>query len=135
MAKKKTVARRSQPKRTAKATRPKAGPRSQPLPGLEQARDAELDNLCEEIAEDRAIENAARKRSQAHIQAALQRMQQKGKNTHRHGGVELARVPGAEKLRVRLTGEEGDAGDEDLESAERDEARRQLAADDQDEGE
>ena len=84
---------------------------------MEQVRNARLDNLCESIADQRRVMNAARQQEQADIQGALQEMQRKGVQTFRHGGVELARVPGAEKLRVRLTTEEGDAGDGDLEPA------------------
>ena len=52
--------------------------------------------------------------AEAKIAAALQRMVVKGQHVYVHGGVELARVPGAEKLRVRLVKEQGDATAADL---------------------
>lgn len=101
--------------------KPKRGARSQPLPGMEQARSRKLDNLCESIAEHRERMNAARTEEQSDISAALQEMQKKGIHTFKHNGVELARVPGAEKLRVRLTKDHGDASDDDLEDGDADE--------------
>lgn len=59
--------------------------------------------------------NRARTDEQADIQAALTEMVAKGVPVYRHAKIELVRVPGAEKLRVRVTKEEGDAGAEDLE--------------------
>ncbi len=121
MAKKrgKTKPIKSKVKPKSKAARAaKKGPRSQPLPGLEQVRDAVLDNICEGIGDERGRMNAAKTEEKGLIQAALQRMQKRGLSVFRHAGVELARVPGAEKLRVRLTKEAGDAGEEDLEPAE-----------------
>jgi len=59
--------------------------------------------------------NAAKLEEQGLISSALQAMQKDGRSVYRHARIELARVPGAEKLRVRLTKEEGDAGAEDLE--------------------
>jgi hypothetical protein len=93
----------------------KRGARSQPLPGMEGVRNAKLDNLCEGIAEQRRVMNAAHVETQTDITAALQEMQRKGISVYKHGGIELARVPGAEKLRVRLTKEQGDADGDDLE--------------------
>lgn len=108
----------------------KKGERSQPLPGMEQVRSKRLDNLCESIAEHRATMNAARTEEQSDISAALHEMQKKGIHTFKHNGVELARVPGAEKLRVRLTKDHGDAGDEDLDDTGReyDEERSEAVA-------
>lgn len=76
---------------------------------MEQVRSRRLDNVCEGIAEERALMNKARLDEKGLIQSALQAMQKADVTIYRHGGVELARVPGAEKLRVRLTKEEGDA--------------------------
>lgn len=100
----------------------KPGARSQVLPGMEQARDRRLDNLCESIAEHRGVMNRARVEEQSDIAAALQHMVKKGTSVYKHGGVELARVPGAERLRVRLTKEQGDADADDLETGEHDDA-------------
>jgi hypothetical protein len=80
---------------TRSTRRAKPGPRSQALPGLEQVRNSRLENVCESIAETRGEMNKLR---------------------GDHAGVELSRVPGEEKLRVRTsrenataeTAEEGD---------------------------
>jgi len=81
---------------------------------MEQVRSRKLDNLCEAIAECRAQKNAAVTEEKSLDATALQVMVGEGLAVYRHGGVELARIPGAEKLRVRMTREEGDAGDADL---------------------
>jgi len=89
-----------------------------PDPSFERVRSAALDRLCESIGEHRDTMNAAKADERADISAALQVMQKRNITVYRHARVELARVPGAEKLRVRMTKEEGDAGETDLESAE-----------------
>ncbi len=99
----------------------KPGARSQVLPGLEQVRDRRLDNLCESMAEHRRAMNTARVEEHSDIAAALQHMVKKGVSVYKHGGIELARVPGAERLRVRLTKETGDADADDLETGDDDE--------------
>ena len=98
----------------------KPGARSQVLPGMEQTRDRRLDNLCESIGEHRGLMNKARVEEQGDIAAALQHMVKKNVSVYKHGGIELARVPGAEKLRVRLTKETGDADEGDLAAGEDD---------------
>ena len=104
-------------KHVAKSTkRPAPHARSQTLPGLEGTRNGKLDNLCEGIAEVRARMNAARQEESGLVVSALQQMVAKKVTVYKHNGVELARVPGAEKLRVRLVKEHGDADDADLEA-------------------
>lgn len=103
--------------RTVKRAR---GARSQVLPGMEQVRDVKLDNLCEAIGQVRATANEAKQEEAGLIASTLQRMVAKDVSVYRHAGVELARVPGAEKLRVRLTKETGDATGDDLEVGEGD---------------
>lgn len=94
-------------------------PRSQTLPGMEQVRSQRLDSLCEDIADARQRGNAAKSDEAGSVQAALQDMQKStdkfpnGRTVYKHAGVELARIPGADKLRVRLTKEQGDADDDD----------------------
>lgn len=106
------------PKSKAPAKPVRKGPRSQPLPGMEQVRSKRLDNLCEGIADCRAQINSARQEETGLIVSALQTMVALALSTYRHATIELARIPGAEKLRVRVTKEDGDAGDGDLEVAE-----------------
>ncbi len=109
------------------------GARSRTLPGMERVRNRKLDNLCEAIGEERRRMNAAKLDEQASIQASLQVMQRENISIYKHAGVELARVPGAEKLRVRLTKEDGDADETDLETGETendqlgDERRKDMA--------
>lgn len=95
-------------KAKAKSSRPK-GPRSQSLPGMSEVRNTRLDNICEGIAEERQQKNAADLEEKQLTSTALQVMQSSKISAYRHAGVELARVPGAEKLRVRLTKETGDS--------------------------
>ena len=109
MAKKKS---RSRPlkkvaaKRVASSARTrKPGARSQALPGMEQIRNVRLDHACEGIAETRSNMNALRLDERSDMQAALAEMHTKGLTSYHHGGVELVRVPGAEKLRVRTVKE------------------------------
>lgn len=85
------------------------GPRSQPLPGMENVRAGALDNLCEGIGDCRDTMNVASVEEKKLIASALKQMQKRNLSVYRHARVELARVPGAEKLRVRVTKEEGDA--------------------------
>jgi hypothetical protein len=118
MAKKKT-ARSKAPKRgQARSIRKRArSPRQPPLPGTEAVRSAKLDRICEGIGDERDTINKARQEESGMIQGALQEMQRKGITVYRHARIELSRVPGAEKLRVRVTKEEGDADASDLEAA------------------
>lgn len=77
---------------------------------MEQARNTRLDNICEGIAQERGVMNAASMEEKSLINAGLQEMQDKKITVHKHAGVELVRVPGADKLRVRLTKDTGSAG-------------------------
>ena len=108
----KKAARRQVRAQVAKALKKgpsRRSPRSRPLPGMEEIRNGRLDNLCEAIGDERERMNAAKVEEQASIQAALQEMQRTSTTVYRHAGIELARVPGAEKIRVRVTKETGDA--------------------------
>lgn len=101
--------------REAKPRKQRQSVRSQALPGMERVRNTRLDNLCEAIGDERESVNKAKQEEQSLIGAALNEMQRSGITVYRHSKIELARVPGAEKLRVRLTKEEGDASESDLE--------------------
>lgn len=85
----------------AKTGKPRGRPRSQPLPGLEEARLSKLDNLCESIGESRSQMNKLRQEEAQDLRAALKLMRKHERTSYRHAGVEMARVPGEEKLRVR----------------------------------
>jgi hypothetical protein len=73
-------------------------------------RNAKLDNLCEGIGEELDLANRATQDADSLKASALQVMQQRKLQVYKHAGVELARVPGSEKLRVRRTKDQtGDA--------------------------
>lgn len=116
MAKKKAAKRKAgkpaKAKGKARAPRTrKPGPRSQTLPGMEQVRIARLDNLCEAIAETRGEINDLKATEIGNEQAALKVMQANDVMAYKHGGVQLLRVPGDEKLSVRTSKEtSNDAG-------------------------
>lgn len=85
---------------------------------MEQVRSRKLDNICESINDCRSQKNDAVTEERSLEASALQVMQKEDRTVYRHGGVELARIPGAEKLRVRLTKEEGDADESNLKKPE-----------------
>jgi len=70
---------------------------------MEQVRDRMLDRLCESIGDTRDQMNRLRQDEAADTSNALRRMQDKGTSHYIHAGVELTRVPGSDKLRVRRT--------------------------------
>jgi len=78
-----------------------AHPRDRPLPGMENVRIHELDAICVAIAEGREAMNALRHEDADNKIAALKRMRKHQKKSWRHAGVELERIEGEEKLRVR----------------------------------
>lgn len=101
---------KSQP--NGKAGKPrKRAPRARPLPmeGIEQVRNVKLDRLCEAIGEERDTKNAATVRERGHLAKVLEVMHDAKVTVYKHAGIELTRVPGAEKLRVRLVDDDGDA--------------------------
>lgn len=102
-------AKKAEAKKAAKGAAKKPSPRSQVLPGMEQVRNRRLDNICEGIAQERSIMNAASVEEKSLIATALQVMQDDKRTIYKHSGVELVRVPGADKLRVKLTKDSGDA--------------------------
>jgi hypothetical protein len=110
------MARRSK----AKAAEPKPRRRARQgvLPGTESVRSQKLDAICESIGDEREAMNKARTETQVLIAAALDVMTKKNLTVYRHDKIELARIPGADKLRVRVTKEEGDADDTDNDDAE-----------------
>ena len=91
----------------AKATKRQAVPRDAPLPTMAQPRNAVLERLCVSVEEQRAVMNAARAQEKGDLQAALQEMQRRDLSQFVYAGVELTRVTGADKLRVRVVDDEG----------------------------
>jgi hypothetical protein len=108
------MARRAKGKATKPTpTKPRRRARQGVLPGTESVRSEKLDAICESIGDERDAMNKARTETQALIGAALDIMTKKNLTVYRHDKIELARIPGADKLRVRVTKEEGDADDTD----------------------
>lgn len=97
-------------------------PRPVPLPGLEDTRIEALDDVATSIADIRAKMAELRELEGTDLRTALKLMRDHGRMTWRAAGVELARVPGEEKLRVRTSKEsataesEEDDGDETVEA-------------------
>lgn len=85
----------------------KGGARAQALPGMEQVRSAALDRICEDLADDRKRQAQAVADEKSDKQLALAQMHQENIAAYHHAGIELVRVPGEEKLRVRVTDEDG----------------------------
>jgi len=120
MAKKAARHKKAKPARGKKQTRRQAErvlktgpirkrPRDIPLPGLEDARIGPLDDIAASISEVRASMNELRTTEAGYLQNALNLMRKYEKTAWRAHGVELVRVPGEEKLRVRTSKEQASA--------------------------
>lgn len=93
---------------------PKRAPRQPALGGIGDLRIKPLDRVCVAIAEVRGDINNLRAEEGGLLRQALSEMRSARKQTYRHAGVELARVPGEERLRVRTTkGEDATAETEE----------------------
>lgn len=84
-------------------------PKDQALPGLEHLRIKPLDDICASISDTRAQQNDLRAEEAGLEQTALHLMRKHTKTAWRAHGVELVRVPGEEKLRVRTSREKATA--------------------------
>ena len=121
MAKKKGAKAKGKPKQTKKQAKSvlrkgpirKKAPRETPLPGMEDARIRPLDDICASISETRQQQNDLRAEEAGLEQTALRLLRTHGKTAWRHAGVELIRVPGEEKLRVRTSRASATAESED----------------------
>jgi hypothetical protein len=72
-----------------------------------------LDAICEGIGDERETMNRAKEEEAALVTAALQLMTKRGITVYRHATIELARIPGADRLRIRVTKEPGHADETD----------------------
>lgn len=83
-------------------TSPRPRVRAQPLPGMEQVRDAVLDGICEGIGDDLDQINSATQDLGSLRDAGRHHMEKTGQSYYRHSGVGITLVPGAgAKLRVK----------------------------------
>jgi len=76
-------------------------PRQQPL--IEGVRIKPLDDVAATIGDLRDQMNALRTDEAEQLKVALELMREHKRTTWNHAGVELVRVPGVEKLRVRTS--------------------------------
>jgi hypothetical protein len=108
------AARKRAPTKGKKPREAKRRPRQQPL--IEDVRIKALDDICASISETREEINELKQTEAGQEKNALALMRKHDKTSWRHSGVELIRVPGEERLRVRTTkaaatAEVSDAGD------------------------
>lgn len=96
-----------------KDSKPRGRPRQHPLAGMEDVRIDDLDEAAAALAEIRDQMNQLRTDEAGHLRNALKLMRQHKRTTWRASGVELFRVPGEEKLRVRTSKEKATAESED----------------------
>lgn len=94
-----------------KAAKPRAKKPKQQRLLDDMPKDRILDRLCETIAEAREQANELRTTEKAAMAQALARMQNENLTQYTAHGIELLRVEGQDKLRVRLV--DSDAGGED----------------------
>jgi hypothetical protein len=90
------------PAKARQAKQQQRKPRAQELPGV-GVRHTDLDRLCESIGEARDSVNALRGEEKGLCQNALKQMRIHNVMSYRHAGVELMRVIGEDKLRVRTS--------------------------------
>jgi len=116
-------------KNTKKKSTPARRPRQVPLNGMEDVRIRSLDDCAASIAEIRDQMNDLRGQEADQLRRALTLMRKHERETWRAAGVELVRVPGEEKLRVRTSKEQATA---EVEEEEQDEQVDQDAAEAED---
>lgn len=101
--------RRSTPRRelhsASRTERRPTRPRQVPLSGMEDVRIRGLDDCATSISEIREEMNKLRGQETDQLTIALKLMRKHERTTWRAAGVELVRVPGEEKLRVRTSKE------------------------------
>jgi hypothetical protein len=67
-------------------------------------QDRKMDDICKRVANRHAELNDLRNDDQADYQLALDRLRKLDRVSYNRFGVEMVRVPGEEKLRVRTSG-------------------------------
>lgn len=83
-------------------------PRDKKLPGFEQPKNQRLELLCESLDTQRTVINDAKRIEKSDKAAALQEMTRTGLLAFKHAGIELARIPGADTIRVHVVKDEGE---------------------------
>lgn len=100
---------RGKPTGSMKARGKTRAPKMQALPGMEDMRHAVLGPCCERIADARTQAQEAAQTEDDEKQLALATMRKEKRQSFRAYGIELVRVPGAEKLRVQKSKEKATA--------------------------
>lgn len=89
---------------TAKARKPA----DVKFPTMRQPRNQRLEMLCQSLDTQRTVINDAKRTEKSDKAAALQEMTRAGLLSFKHAGIELARIPGADSIRVHVVKDEGD---------------------------
>lgn len=85
-------------------------PKTPALPGLEDmAAVPSLDRICSSLADIRFQLNEARQQEKERAVDALRELRKHGRTTYKSHGIELVRVAGDEKVRVRVVAGSGAA--------------------------
>lgn len=88
----------------------KLRPKTQHLPGMEgMALIASLDRLAESLADIRLQLNEIRAQEKGQLVNALRELRKHNRTVYKAHGIELVRVPGEERVRVRLVAGQGAA--------------------------
>jgi hypothetical protein len=96
----------------------KRAPKAEPLPGMENMRIRPLDKVAAAISEVREQMNELRGTEKELLGEALTLMRKHEKTSWNHAGVEMARIPGQEHLRVRTSNKKATAEVEEPEDSE-----------------
>jgi hypothetical protein len=81
---------------------------------MEDFKDAELSRLASSVADERHTQAESKQNEAGLLQAVQRRMKTLGRTTFKAHGVEFVRVPGDEKLRVRVSRNGGEEQGADL---------------------
>jgi len=99
--------------------RKRQAPEQPGLPEMENmGADKKMDDICRRVANRHAEMNDLRRDDQADYQLALTRLRKIDRMSYNRFGVEMVRVPGEEKLRVRTSGREEASSEVDEPAAE-----------------
>lgn len=99
---------------------------------MEDFKDAELSRLASSVADERHTQAESKQNEAGLLQAVQRRMKALNRSTFKAHGVEFVRVPGDEKLRVRVSKDGGEEQGGDL-GEENEDVGRQARDEDDDE--
>jgi hypothetical protein len=104
----KRVARKAAARKAARKPerKPSRRPKQPTFSEMGPLKDRQLSKLASRVADERHIQSESKSTEDGLKVSAQRRMQALGATTFTDHGVEFIRVPGEEKFRVRLTGED-----------------------------